>query len=362
MDKVAIVGVGQTAFGERRDDTFADLVFEAASAALADAGLGIADIDNIVTTSNDFFDGRTISSMAVGDAAGAAHGEGRSISTVEGDGTFGAFYGLSRILSGAYGTTLVVAHSKGSEGDPLLLTNAYCDPICERSLGLDWISAAGLEARAFLDHFGLGAEDLAAVVAKNRTAGAKNPKAHRRAPLTPEAALASALVAPPLRADDLAPVSDGAAALVLAGASSARRAKAKPVWVAGAAFCADAPLWRRNLWEARALREAAARAYRMAGVTQPARELDLAEVSEEASHQELLWLRELGFPRPERTNLSGGCLSARAWVASGLVRMIEAALQLRGEAANQGPGGRRALAHGQHGLAGQSHCVWILES
>lgn len=362
MDKVAIVGVGQTAFGVRRDDTFAELVHEAAAAALEDAGLAISDIDNIVTASNDFFDGRTISSMAVGDAAGAAAGEGRSISTVEGDGTFGAFYGLSRILSGAYGTTLVVAHSKGSEGDPRLLTNAYCDPICERALGLDWVTAAGLEARAFLDHAGLGPEDLAAVVAKNRAAGAKNPKAHLRSAVSTKEALAGPLVAPPLRAADLAPVSDGAAAVVLAGASAARRAKTKPVWVAGAAFCADAPLGRRNLWEAGALREAARRAYRMAGVADPTREIDVAEVSEEASHQELLWLRELGFPRPERTNLSGGCLSARAWVASGLVRMIEAALQLRGEASNQAPAARRALAHGQHGLAGQSHCVWVLEN
>ncbi|PCI37908.1 MAG: propanoyl-CoA acyltransferase, partial [Elusimicrobia bacterium] len=165
MDKIAIIGVGQTEFaGERKADTFADLVHEAATAALQDAGLDIGDIDNIVTTSNDFWDGRTISSMAVGDAAGAAANGGKSTSTVEGDGTFGAFYGMTRILSGMYGNTLVVAHSKGSEGDDNLITGAFFDPILQRPLGLDRVSAAALQARVFLDSAGLGVEDCAKVV------------------------------------------------------------------------------------------------------------------------------------------------------------------------------------------------------
>lgn len=356
-----MIGVGQTAFeAERRGSTYAELVHEAASAALDDAGLDISDVDNIVTASNDFWDGRTISSMAVGDAAGAAAGEGRSISTVEGDGTAAAFYGMSRILSGAYRTTLVVAHSKASEGDGRLITNAFFDPVCERALGLDAVSAAALQARIFLEHSGKTTEDCARIVVKNRSHGAKNPKAQLRRPLSAREAAASPLVAPPLRSGDIAPGSDGAAAVILAGEDFAKRRGGKRVWVEGVGLCADAPLGQRNLWESRALRDAAKRAYAMAGINDPGREIDAAEVSEQFSYQELLWLDELGLARCERVNLSGGCLCAHAVIAAGLVRLIEAALQLRGEAATQAPAVQRALAHGQYGLCGASHCVWIL--
>src|SRR5512137_864876 len=138
MDRIAIIGIGQTKYERaKKGETFADMVFDAATNALEDAGLTISDIDNVVTVSNDFWDGRTISSMAVMDACGSY---GKNVSTVEGDGTFGALYGAMRIWSGSFGTTLVVAHSKGSEGSPFLITNAMFDPFYHRPLGLDAIS------------------------------------------------------------------------------------------------------------------------------------------------------------------------------------------------------------------------------
>ncbi len=361
MDRAAIIGVGQTAFAaEKRGQTHADMIHEAVTAALADARLRIADIENIVTTSNDFWDGRTISSMAVGDAAGAAYGEGKNTSTVEGDGTAGALYGLSRTLSGNYETTLVVAHSKGSEGDPRLITNAFFDPLTERALGLDSISAAGLQARAYLARSEQSLEDCAAVVVKNRAHGVKNPKAQLRQVVTAGEVQSSREIAPPLRWHDIAPVSDGAAAIILATEGFARKRSPKPVWVEGVGVAAEAPLGQRNLWEAPALRKAAQTAYKMAGITEPGRQIDAAEVSEQFSFQERLWLGELGDIPPERTNLSGGCLCAHAVIAAGLVRIIEAALQLRGDAANQAASVRRALAHGQYGLCGAWHGVWVL--
>ena len=138
MENIAIVGVGQTVCARRREETFEQLVFEAATKALADAGAEIGDIDNVVTMSNDFWDGRTISSMAIQEAAGGWH---KDISTVEGDGAFGAFYGMMRILSGSFDTALVVGHIKGSEGVMNLITNAMFDPIYQRSLGIDATAA-----------------------------------------------------------------------------------------------------------------------------------------------------------------------------------------------------------------------------
>ena len=71
MEKIGIVGVGQTTYERSKEAPFDELVFEAASKALKDAGGEMGHIDNIITVSNDFWDGRTISSMAVMDAAGS---------------------------------------------------------------------------------------------------------------------------------------------------------------------------------------------------------------------------------------------------------------------------------------------------
>ncbi|MBI4669954.1 MAG: thiolase family protein [Elusimicrobia bacterium] len=379
MDKVAVIGVGQTSFDAPKTElTYADLVYEAAAAALQDARLSIKDIGNIVTVSNDFWDGRTISSMAVGDAAGAAFEDGKNISTVEGDSTFGAFYGMSRILSGSYEATLVVAHSKGSEGDNRLITNAFFDPVYERSLGMDSITSAALQARIYLDKYGISERQTALVAVKNRKNALKNPKAHLRQELTVEDVLRSRCLAPPIRLYEACPISDGAAAIILASESFAKKHSEKPVWVEGAAFCADAyRLGDRNLWESPALRQAAKKAYSIAGIANPKKEIDAAEIYEAFAYQELLWSEELGLADPGQggslvesrateangglpINPSGGCLCAHAVVAAGLVRMIEAVLQLRGESANQVRNPGRVLAHGQNGLCGQSHCVWVL--
>jgi len=98
MDDVAVVGVGQTRFERRKKDkTFADLVYEVTIKALEDAGLAIRDIDNGPHGLERFLGRQTISSMAVQDACGSRH---KDISTVEGDGLFGALYGIMRIFPG----------------------------------------------------------------------------------------------------------------------------------------------------------------------------------------------------------------------------------------------------------------------
>jgi len=138
MERVAIVGMGQTKIEASKESVnYPELVYEAVRLALEDAGVGIEEIDNVITTSNDFWDGRTISCMPVGGVSG---GYDKNISCVEGDGTFGAFYGACRILSGSYGTTLVTAHSKGSESRQIahLITNAAFDPIHARCLVWAW--------------------------------------------------------------------------------------------------------------------------------------------------------------------------------------------------------------------------------
>ena len=376
MEKTAVVGVAQTRHeGRKKGDTFYDMIYEVTCSALDDAGFLLEDIDNVITVSNDFWDGRTISSMAVQEAAGA---HDKNVSTVEGDGAFGAFYGLMRVLGG-YGTTLVVAHSKGSEGDPKFITNGMFDPIYHRSLGIDAISSSALQANDYMQRYDIPEEQFAMVSVKNHRNALKNPFSHLPMEITVEDVMRSRMIADPIKLLDCSPVSDGAAAVIIANHDRARRAKKKPVWIKGVAHCAEAYfLGDRDLADPVALREASRKAYGMAGIKNPLSEIDVVELYDAFSYMEPLWLEAMGFCGPgeggqmaERgmtnmdgilpVNPSGGVMSSHPVLVAGLVRIIEAVLQLRGEAgARQVPSVNTALAHGINGPCGQSHCVWIL--
>ena len=377
MQRAAIIGIGQTKYERQKHGIFAELVYEATTKALNDAGMNIRDIDNVVTISNDFWDGRTISCMAVADAAGCY---GKDASTVECDGTFGAFYGLMRTLSG-YSTTLVVAHAKVSEGNPRTIFNAAFDPIYERPLGLDAISSSALQARAYMKEFAITEEQCALVSVKNHKNAKNNPYAQLPLDIAVQDVMKSPKLADPIKLLDTSPISDGACAIVIAAEEVAERWAKKPIWVKGVGCCTDAyRLGERELSYSGALERAAQRAYQMAGITNPFRKIDVAEVYDAFSYMELMWYEALGFcGRGEGAKLieggmtemggelpvnpSGGVLSAHPVLVAGLVRIAEAVLQLRGEAGmRQVAGARIALAHGINGICAQQHCVWILGS
>jgi acetyl-CoA C-acetyltransferase len=377
MEAVAIVGVGMTQIKrERKADGYPDLVYEATRAALDDAGMSIDQIDNVVTVSNDFFDGRTISSMAIMDACGSYD---KNVTTVEGDGTFGAFFGLMRVLSGSYGTTLVCAHHKGSESQMPLITNAMFDPIFARSLGIESITSSALQARAYMAKYGVTEEQCALVSVKNHGNAFANPVAQLPLKLTVEKVMSSPYIADPIKLLDCCPISDGASAVILASEQRAKKITDKPVWVKGVAHCSSAyHLGDRNLYCVCALEEAAKKACSMAGIGDPAKDIDLIELYDAFTYMEPMWLEGLGIcERGEGgkltesgktaldgelpVNASGGCLSGNPVLVAGLNRIIECALQVRGDAGeHQVDGVKTALAHGINGPCGQSHCVWVL--
>jgi len=378
MERIAIVGVGQTKHEARKIyDTFTDMVYEAVTMALEDAGMSVDQVDNVITTSNDFWDGRTISSMATGDVSGS---RGKNTSCVEGDGTFGAFYGMTRILSGSYGTTLVTAYTKGSESDSYMITNAAFDPIYVRCLGLDMVTACALQARRYMKRYGITEEEMAVISVKNHQNALSNPNAHLGMKIAVDDVLKSRKISEPLKLLDCSPVSDGAACIILANEQRARKITDKPVWVKGVSFCADAyQLGDRDLSECKALEKAARKAYSMAGISNPRKEVHVAEVYDAFTYQESMWTEGLGFCGPGEggklavsgatakngdlpVNPSGGLMGAHPAIAGGMIRMVEAVRQIRGDA-----GGMQvkddvkiALAHGVNGVCGQSHCVWVL--
>ncbi len=379
MHRVAIVGVAQTKFAaEKIDQNYAELAYEVVDSLFNQLGIGHSDIDNIVTASSDFWDGRTISSMAVQDAVGAWL---KSETKVSSDGTLAVLYGMMRILSGSFGTTLVLAHSKSSEGNQTMLGNAVFDPIYQRQLGFDLVAAGAMQARAYLEKYNLTEADLAEVVVKNLGNATYNPNAQRAMSITVEDALKSNLVADPLRELDIAPNSDGACVLLLAREDLVSKFTDKPVWLTGVGHYQDNYyLGDRDLTTSKSLEKAAAKAYSMAGIINPRKELNVVELYDTFSHQELMWSELLGLAERGRgidlirsgvtklggelpVNPSGGVLGAHAMFVAGLVRVAEAALQLRGEAgAYQVEGASKALAHGTVGPCGQTHCVWILSN
>ena len=334
----------------------------------------ISEVDTVVTCSNDFFDGRTISSMAIQDACGSYD---KNVSTVEGDGAFGAAFALMKVLAG-FGTCLFCVHHKGSESVMPLITNAMFDPVYERSLGLDAVTSSAMQARAYMDRYGVSEEDCARVSVKNHGNGFLNPYAQMPLELTVEEVLTSPYIAEPLKLLDCAPISDGASAIILAGREQAGQAAHKPVWVRASLTRATLFTWGTATWP----RWTRSRTRRRAPIAwpaslDPAKEIGLAEVYDAFSYMELMWLEGLGLCARGGAGLHGGgphrayrCPAGERLrrlplghpvLVSGLNRIIECALQVRGDAgAHQVEGVRTAVAQGFNGPCGQSQCVWVL--
>ncbi|MCK4964677.1 MAG: thiolase family protein, partial [Dehalococcoidia bacterium] len=224
-------------------------------------------------------------------------------------------------------------------------------------------------------------EQCAKVSVKNHGNAKANPYAQLPLDITVEDVLKSRVLADPIKLLDASPISDGACAIIIAEEKTAGERCSKPIWIKGIGHCADAyHLGDRDLAEVDALVSAAGRAYKMAGITNPTDEIDLAEVYDAFSYMELMWMEGLGLcGRGEAGNMvdsavtelggalpinpSGGVLSAHAVQVAGLARIAEAVLQLRGEAgARQVEGSKVALAHGIEGACGQGHCVFVLEN
>jgi len=261
------------------------------------------------------------------------------------------------------------------------ITNCSFDPLVERRLGLDAVSSAALQARRYMNKYGLLEEQFALVSVKNHGNAMRNPLSLLPMEITVDDVMNSRKIADPLKLLDCSPVTDGACTLVLAAERQAKKmtTNKKRVWMKGVGHCTDAfRLGDRDLADTRALKSAAKRAYAMAGIDDPRKEIDFAEVYDAFSYMEPLWLEGLGicddgmgceylergyfdFGGKLPVNPSGGRLSANPVQAAGLYAMAEAVLQLRGKAGKrQVRGAETALVHGINGMCGQSHCVWIL--
>ena len=376
-ERVGIISVAQTKYHPNRVDVNEEeLAYEAIKQVLEETGLTLSDMDSAVTCSQDFWDGRTISSMNIQHVVGAHLGHEDNISE---DGINAVYAAMAQILSGHHDIVLVEAHTKESQGDKSLIENAAFDAILMRQLGLDFSSAAALQARCYMYKYGITAEQCATVVVRNRGNAKNNPFAQEPMDISVDDVLGSKMLVSPIRLMDTKPISDGACAIIMATEAKAKKLAKKPVWILGASNCYETHyLGDRDLAYCDALVKAAKKAYSMAGIDNPLKQLDVAEISTEYSYQEPLWMEGLGFcDRGEGgklvdsrvirmggklpVNPSGGVLPGNPNGVAGMARVAEAVLQLRGEAGDrQIKGSKVALAHGYTGICGQHQAVMIL--
>ena len=375
--QVAVIGASQTRFeSDKGYEAITETVFKVVREAMADAGVNRDDLDSVVTSSVDLWDGRTASNQMLTDVVGSIM---KPESRVAGDGLGAAFQGMTTILAGASEITLVVSQCRGSMGDHYEISNWVFDPIYQQTLGLDYLSASALQANCYMRQFGISQEECARVVVKNLRDAQNNPYAQMTMPVTVDDVMASPMWAYPIKEMDAAPISDGACAVILASRERAKALSKKPIWIHGAGSCVDSHyLGDRDLAGGDALIRASKKAYGMAGIRDPLEDLDVAEVSAAFSYQELLWSELMGFCRRGEgarilqegmtslggalpVNPSGGMIAGNPVTVAGLTRLVEAVLQVRGEAgARQVRGARKALAHGTTGCCGQGQYVMIV--
>jgi acetyl-CoA C-acetyltransferase len=372
MHEVAIIGTGQTEHSRRRTDVNqAGLAREAAVRALADAELTIADIDSIVIASGPvLFAAVNQPEHWLVDALGARLKPVMRVTSGGGTGLAGAAAAFQQVASGVAEKVLVVAYDKLSEGALQYSISTLYDPFWGREFAVGIMGFSAAYWRARMDELGHTEEAAALVSVKNRANAVDNEYAHLKRPVTVEEVLASRPLAWPIKLLDVPPISDGAAAIVVARGDVARKLSSRPAWIRAISYYAEAENGAgRSMLQSEPLQLAARRSYRLAGITNPRREFDVVELQEPYSYFELSYYEGLGLCGPGGAanlvasgatqrdgdipvNPSGGCMGANPIGAVGLIRLAEATLQVTGKAgARQIEGAKTALVQSGGGWA-----------
>jgi acetyl-CoA C-acetyltransferase len=372
----AVVGIGQTNYRKRLDMTLDGLVREAALRALEDAGMTFADIDAVVIgKAPDALEAVMMPELSLADALGAV---GKPIHRVHTAGSVGAstaITGTTLVESGRYDRVLVVCYEKQSEG------NATWALSGGRSGGQGAGGTFAPWIRSYIARSGAPEHIGWYVATKDRQNALKNPYAHLKLPdISIEKVKESPMLWDPLHFLESCPSSDGAAAIVLASEDVAKRCPHKPAWVIAHAKRTEFSSFPgRDTVKPQAGVDCAEALYKKAGITNPLEQIDCAEIYVPFSWYEPMWLEgHLITPEGEGwkltdsgataldgsfpVNMSGGVLSSNPIGASGLIRCLEAANQVRGTAGEyQVPDAKVAMGHA-YGGAAQYFAMWIVSS
>jgi acetyl-CoA acetyltransferase len=344
---VAVVGFAQRQMREfEGSPTMVELLVPIIGELYEQTGWTKRDIGFWCSGSSDYLAGRSFSFVSAVDAIGTLPPVNES--HVEMDAAWALYEAWVKIQTGEVDTALVYGFGKSSAGQLRRILALQLDPYVMTPLWPDTVSIAAMQARLGLERGLWDEKALAEVVARNGSAGGDNPYAVRSGDVSVADLLAEPLFADPLHKHDCAPVTDGAAAIVLAAGDRARSVTERPAWITGFEHRTDAQaLGVRDLTRSPSAAGAAA----AAGVDG----VDTAEVYAPFSHQELILRRELGLDESVTLNPSGGVLCGNPMFSAGLIRIGEAAKRVIAGTSD------RALGHATSGPALQQNLVCVME-
>ncbi len=377
-DRVAIVGMGCTAFGEHWDRSTDDMLIDSSSAALSSAGIALDDVDAFwLGTMGSGLSGLTLSRPLKIDHKPVTHVE--NFCATGSEAVRNACYAVA---SGAYDVAMAIGVEKLKDSgfSGLVVPSPAHDGTVAQ---ITAPAAFSFLAPAYARKYGVDADEMKDVLTriawKNHRNGALNPRAQFRKEVPKETIACSPLVAGPLAIFDCSGVSDGSAAAIIVRAEDAHRYTDHPLYVKGLSFVAgpasgpiDPSYDYTSFVE---VVRSAEDAYAQAGITDPRAELAMAEVHDCFTPTELVLMEDLGFA--ERgfgwkevlagtfdldgelpVNPDGGLKSFGHPIgASGLRMLFECWTQLRHEAGDRqissiGSGKNRALTHNLGGSPG----------
>ena len=383
MRKVALVGAGVSKFGVRKAG-YRDLIWEAGKACFDSvAGVSPKDVEGLVVGS--VMPERTAFQSHISSLAAEALGIKPSALSARTEhmcasGTVGIRYAYAFIAAGLADLVMVLGVEKLNQpegAEAILNMGAGVDREWEAAFGLTAPPCFALAAQRHMAEYGTTEEQLGLVGVKNHNHAARNPNAHFGKGATLDQVLCSRMISSPLRLFMCSPITDGAAAVILASEERARTITDKPVFIRGTGQALDGfqlTSLHEDYAHWPALKRAAESAYRMAGVG--ASDIDVAEVHDCFSIAELIAYEELGFCKKGEAgafvaagrsdyggdvvvNPRGGLIGCgHPLGATGVAQAAEIFAQLRDEAGpRQVPGAAVALSHNNSGMG--EHVVMI---
>ncbi len=382
--KVAVIGVGNTPYTsvkrEVREKSEVGRACIKSTLDFVGNGLTLSDIDAVYFTTVDAFEGVNRPERSMD-----CFGQEMNIPNyfVNTGGTSGGSTikdAYRAVAAGIYDIVLVYGSSSLiSTVDAQQILNSASPPMIEKPSGIGAIHIAAYFLNTYIDEFGATAEDFAMVSAKSHKHAANNPYAHVRKGFTVEQILESPVIVSPVHLLEICPVSSGACSMIIASEEKAKELSDTPVWIKAISSITDSfTIAYRDFRGFRMLKLLAEKVYEKAGIKDPLKEIDYAEVFNPFGPFELLEYEALGFCGPGEApslvregvtdlggelpvNLSGGTLCTNSGVAASVTRHAETCLQLMGkvEGDRQVKDAKLGLSHSWGGNMGQFNTLAI---
>jgi acetyl-CoA C-acetyltransferase len=370
--RVGIVGVGQTHHASQRlDCSGVELIAEAVTRALDDAEVTLDDIDAIVIGNMDHFENINYVDTWATDGLGSCMKPVFKVTTGGTTGTTVAACAYYHAASGLFDTVMAVGWEKNSESDTQAAIATCANPVLERDPFAGAIGPLATEYSMYMEAYGATEEDSAIVAARDRNNAMNNIYAHNRMHVTVEDVLNSPMLSYPVKFLDMCPRSDGACAVIFSSEEKAKKLVPKPAWVHASVVRHDYTHFGDLAWQwMPTLEMATLEAYKIAGITNPLKEFDVAELYLPCSTCGVKWMDSFYFcergqaPKLIRSgathmdgilpiNPSGGVISCNPIGATALLRVGEAAWQIMGKSGDrQIPNVKKTLSSGFGG------CSW----